>query len=349
MNSTFDPQMLRSNPSSRYTRLQRLPGMTPEKFDSVRRARVALVGCGTLGGIYAQNLVRLGITYLRLIDRDIVEEHNLATQLLFDETDAEAVLPKSEAARRHLGRVNSEVQLEAVAADLIPAVAEALLGGVDLIIDATDNFETRYLINDVSVKLGIPWIYTAVVGYTGLSLTIIPGHSACLRCFMEDQPPLGSLPTCETSGVWPAAAQSVAAVGMTSALRLLTGEESNTDLSELDLRGGLHRTVHVVRREDCPTCGRREFTWLEGRTGSQSNRMCGRDMVHLAPLTPGHLDLPALAHRLRESFQVQLTEYLLHLRSPEAEVYLFPDGRALVKGVTDPARARAIFNRFITA
>jgi molybdopterin-synthase adenylyltransferase len=335
--------------TSRYTRLQRLPGMTLEKFEALRKARVALVGCGTLGGIYAQNLVRMGIAFLRLIDRDIVEDHNLATQLLFDEDDAAAALPKTEAARRHLERINSEVHLEPVAADLDPATAEALLGGVDLILDATDNFETRYLINDVAVRLNIPWIYTATVGYTGLSLAIIPGRSACLRCFMEEPPPAGSLPTCETSGVWPPAAQSIAAVGLTSALRLLTGEESGNELAELDSQSSLHRTVHVVRRDDCPTCGKSEFPWLEGRAGSQSTRLCGRDMVHLAPVTPGQLDLPAMAKRLHGSFQVQLTPYLLHLKSAEAEVYLFPDGRALVKGVTDPARARAIFNRFISA
>jgi molybdopterin-synthase adenylyltransferase len=338
--------MLRPN---RFTRLQRLPGMTEEKFADLRKARVALVGCGTLGGIYAQNLVRMGIAYLRLIDRDIVEEHNLATQLLFDEEDAAAALPKTEAARRHLEKVNSEVQLEAVSADLASSTAEALLGGVDLILDATDNFETRYLINDVAVKLGIPWIYTATVGYTGLSLAVSPGRSACLRCFMEAPPPPGSLPTCETSGVWPAAAQSIAAVGLTSALRLLTGEASGGELTELGLQSGLRRTVRVVRRDDCPTCGKREFPWLEGRAGSQSTRLCGRDMVHLAPLTPGQWDLPALAKRLQDTFQVQLTEYLLHLKSAEVEIYLFPDGRALVKGVTDPARARVIFNRFITA
>jgi adenylyltransferase/sulfurtransferase len=335
--------------STRYHRLLHLPGMSTERLDRLRHVRVALVGCGTLGGIYAQNLARLGIAHLRLIDRDIVEEHNLATQILFDEEDVKGALPKVEAARLHLVKVNSECLIEAMAADLEPSNAEALLGESELIIDATDNFETRYLINDVAVKLDKPWIYTAVVGFAGLCMAVVPGKTACLRCLLEEPPPVGSLPTCETSGVWPASAQSVAAVGITEALRLLTGEMVRGDLTELDLQAGSRRTVHVPRREACPACGQRQFGWLENRAGSQATRLCGRDMVHLSPPAPIKLDLTALAQRLAASFQIQLTEYLLHLKSAEAEIYLFPDGRALVKGVTDPARARALFNRFITA
>jgi adenylyltransferase/sulfurtransferase len=334
--------------ASRYARLQRLPGMEAGKFDRLRRSRAALVGCGTLGGIYAQNLVRCGIAFLRLIDRDVVEEPNLATQILFDQEDVRQALPKAEAARLHLQKVNADCRLEACVSDLAPTTAQALLGGVDLIIDATDNFETRFLINDAAVELNVPWIYTAVVGFTGLCLAIVPGNTACLRCLMDEPPPTGSLPTCETAGVWPPAAQSLAAVGMTQALRLLTGDSPSEGLIEVDLQQGTLRVVNVPRREDCPTCVRKDFVWLEGRRGSQAVRLCGRDMVHLSPQSPAKLDLPVLAQRLGSAFQVQLTDYLLHLTSPEAEIYLFPDGRALVKGVTDPARARALYNRFIT-
>lgn len=333
----------------RYARLQRLPGLEPAELDRLSRSRVALVGCGTLGGIYAQNLARLGIASLRLIDRDVVEEHNLASQLLFDEEDAAQAWPKAQAAQKHLEKVNSSLRLEPCCADLSAATAADLLGGVDLIIDATDNFEARYLINDLAVKLGIPWIYTAVVGFAGLTMTVLPGRSACLRCLLDEAPPAGSLPTCETAGVWPPAAQSVAAVGLTNALRLLTGQEVSRALVELDLQAGSRREISIPRRADCPACARGQFDWLEGRAGSQAVRLCGRDMVHLSPQAPLQLDLPVLARSLEGVLQVRLTEYLLHLKSPEAEVYLFPDGRALVKGVTDPARARALYNRFVTA
>jgi len=334
--------------SERYARLQRLPGIGPEGLEKISRAEVALVGCGTLGGAYALNLVRMGIGSLCLIDRDIVEEHNLSAQILFDQEDVRRVLPKAIAAQQHLTGVNTDCQIQAYPSELVPRTALDLLGGVDLILDATDNFETRFLINDAAIKFGIPWIYTGTVGFTGLTMAILPGQTACLRCLMNNPPDAGSLPTCETAGVWGPAAQAIVAVSLTQALRLLIGEQPENCLAELDFESGRWRKVKVARRPDCPACGQRDFAFLEGRIGSRASRLCGRDMVHLSPERELSLNLSALAQRLGGTFDVQLSEYLLQLRVPEAEITLFPDGRAFVKGVSDPGRARSIFNRYIS-
>lgn len=333
---------------SRYARLERLQGVGASGMESLSRAKVALVGCGTLGGAYASFLIRSGIGAIRLIDRDFVEEHNLSTQTLFQEDDARQMLPKVVAAQRHLQQVNSACQVETCCTDLTSANAETLLRGVDLILDGTDNFETRFLLNDVAVKNGVPWIYTAVVGYSGLVMAIIPGQTACLRCWLADPPETGALPTCETVGVWPPVAQSLAAIGFTEALRLLTGRAPEADLSELNFETNQWRKLRIVRRPDCPTCQKRDFTYLAGGWESQATKLCGRDMVHLTPAKPMTLNLSVIAEPLRAHCQVDLTDYLLHLKSSDAEIYLFPDGRAFIKGVSDLGRARAIFNRYLS-
>lgn len=332
----------------RYRRIVRLAGVGEEGFHKISQAQVALVGCGTLGGAFALNLARLGVESLRLIDRDIVEEHNLSTQMLFDEEDARQILPKAIAAQRHLQKLNSKCQIEAHATDLTFANAEALLGGVDLILDGSDNFETRYLINDVAVKLGIPWIYSAVVGFTALIMPVMPAETACLRCLLDAPPEASSLPTCEIAGVWPPTAQSAAAVALTEALRILTVRKIPGGLSELDFESGQWRRIGVPRKMDCPACVRQEFPYLQGRIGSQATKMCGRDMVHLSLPPETKIDLASIAEKVQTIGEVQLTDFLLHLKAADAEIYLFPDGRAFVKGVSDPGRARAIFNRYIS-
>jgi adenylyltransferase/sulfurtransferase len=333
--------------SSRYSRIIRLADMGAEKFERLSRARVVLVGCGTLGGAFALNLVRMGVGSLRLIDRDIVEEHNLSTQWLFDEADVRESSPKAVAARRHLEAINSSCRIEAHASDLTFSNAEAHLQGSDLILDGTDNFDTRYLINDAAIKLGIPWIYCGVVGYSGVTLAILPGKSACLRCLMKEPPNPSGLPTCETAGVWPASAQAIAAVALSDAVRILLGQPTEGTLSELDLQTSQWRKVKVARRQDCPACAKGQWPYLSGEVGAQAIKMCGREMVHLSAPREEPLDLAAMAKNLRDVGQIKLTEHLLHLRIAEGEIYLFADGRALIKGVGDTGRARAIFNRYV--
>jgi len=333
----------------RYARLIRLSGVGEEGFEKIRKAKIALVGCGTLGCAYAQNLLRMGIGHLRLIDRDIVEEHNLTTQILFDEEDARQVYPKAIAAKKHLRAINANCEIQVHPAELNWKNAEELLSGVDLILDATDNFETRFLINDFSLKFNLPWIYTGVVGYLGLCLAVIPGSTACLRCLMDKPPEAGTLPTCETVGVWAPAAQATAAAGLTEALKLLLGKEPESILSEIDLESGRWRKVKVKRQPDCPACVSRHFDYLEGRTSSQATQVCGRNMVHLSPEREMDINLLDVAKGLPDSLEVAVSESLLRLRASEAEIYLFPDGRAFVKGVSDPNRARTIYNRYFSS
>jgi len=332
----------------KYSRFIRLAGVQDEGFEKVRNARIVLVGIGTLGGAYALNLVRMGTGFIRLVDRDIVEEHNLSTQLLYDMYDVQHPLPKVTAAKNRLNAINQDCEIEACPSELRQDNAEELLGGVDLIIDATDNFETRFLINDVAVKLNIPWIYTGVVGYTGVCMAIIPGVTACLRCMMERVPDTGELPTCETAGVWAAAAQTITAVGLTEALRIITDGKPEFGLSELDIQAGTWKKVHPERSGDCPVCVHHEYSYLSGKTVSQSVKLCGREMVHISPGRQQNLNLPGMADLLPADYECTCTEDLLHIKLPEAEIYLFKDGRSFVKGVSDTERAKSIFNRYIS-
>ncbi|MFH1862736.1 MAG: ThiF family adenylyltransferase [bacterium] len=333
---------------NRYTRIARLSEIGAAGLEKLSQAKVALVGCGTLGGAYALHLVRLGVAALRLIDRDIVEVHNLPTQFLFDEADCKQVLPKAIAAQQHLQVINSRCLVEALPVELRFDNAEQLLSGVDVILDGTDNFETRFLINEVAVKNGIPWVYTGVVGFTGLVMAIVPQQTACLNCLLDEPPAAGALPTCETMGVWAPAAHSVAALGLTKALRILLGQPLEASLTELDLDAERWRKVIVKRKPECRTCGKADFIYLNGKRGFKAMKLCGRDMVHLSPEKEMNLNLPQLAKRFESNFSIQLSEYLLHLKVPEAEISIFPDGRALIKGISDPVLARSIFNRYIS-
>jgi adenylyltransferase/sulfurtransferase len=333
----------------RYSRLVHLPGFGLEGLSRMSSARVVLLGCGTLGCIYALNLVRMGVAQLTIIDRDIVEESNLASQILFDEEDARQILPKAVAAQRHLEKMNSNCRIQAFVRDFHPGNAEELLSGADLICDATDNFDARFLLNDIAVKRSIPWIYTAVVGYTGLMKAVLPGKNACLRCFLDDPPAPGSLPTCETDGVWLAAAQSIVSLGCSEVLRILLGKEVDGGLFEVDHGKMVQRRLEVARRSDCPTCQQREFDFLQKKRDLQADKQCGRDMVHLSPQRGTNLNLSALREKLKDSFECKLTDYLLHLKSAELEIYLFADGRAFIKGVADPGRARSLYHRYVGA
>ncbi len=333
--------------SQRYNRIIRLPDIGEENFARLSRARIALVGCGTLGGAFGLNLARIGVEFLRLIDRDFVEEHNLSGQLFFDEEDVRQILPKAVAAQRHLEKINSACRIEARVDDLTGANAELLLADVDLILDATDNFEARFILNDAAIKQGIPWIYCGAVGYGGAALAIHPGKTACLRCLIDRPPEPTELPTCETEGVWPPAAQSIAAVALTEAARILTGRDPSGRLWELDLKTLQWKGIPVQRKKDCPACIRGEFAHLSGDPGLKAVKMCGRDMVHLHPSQTRQMDLTALARKLQATGETKVNEYLMWLRTPEAEFFLFKDGRAFVKGVADPARARALFHRYI--
>ena len=341
---------LNSSPAleiNRYARLQRLKNIGEAGLRKLQSARIALVGCGALGSVYAINLTRMGIGYLRLIDRDIVEPHNLGTQFLYDESDAEQTAPKVLAAKRHLEALNSACRIDAVATSISARSAPQYLRGVDLIVDATDNFDTRYIINDLAVREQLPWLYTGVVGYLGVTMLIKPEATACLRCLLAEPPSSGELPTCETEGVWPPAAQAITAVGLQELSNFLISATVSGVLHSLDFQTGRWTQVQVKRQDHCPTCIQKDYRFLEGHNGYSATSLCGREMVHILPDREREVDLAEIAQRLSDSLKVMQTEDLLRVTIPEGEIYLFADGRALIKGVNNVERARSLYDRYI--
>ncbi len=335
----------------RYSRQMRFAGFGEEAQRRLRASRIAIVGCGALGSVASSLLVRAGAGGVRLIDRDFVELNNLQRQMLFDEEDVRSGLPKAEAARRKLARVNSDVRVEACVADLDPSNAESLLAGVDLILDAADNYETRYLVNDVAVKTGTPWIYAAALGAEGRVMTILPGETPCLRCVFPDVPRPGEAPTCETAGILGPAVAVTASLQAVEAMKLLAGRRDllRRGLVSADVWTGAFREAFASagRNPECPACGRRRFEFLDGASSTSGVKLCGRDAVHVSPPAGNAVDLAALAARLGRDKVLLAGDFLLRFEAEGREVTVFRDGRAIVKGTTDPAVAKAIYSRYV--
>ena len=334
---------------SRYSRQIRFAPLGEEVQRRISAARVAIVGCGALGGFQAEALARAGAGLLRLIDRDFVEWSNLQRQFLFDEADAAEALPKAVAAARRLARVNSAIVIEPVVADLTPSNAAELLEDIDLILDGTDNFETRYLINDAAVRGNIPWIYGAAVGSYGLKLAIVPGRTACLKCIYPE-PPQGAQPTCETAGVLGAITAAVAALQVADALKILAGgaEALEARITTLDVWSGEIRQLDPPARDpDCRCCIRREFVHLDGARRAPIS-LCGRNAVQIHERARP-LDLGELARRLSALAPVRANEFALRVTLDPYELTVFPDGRAIIKGTTDVGVARSLYARYVGA
>jgi molybdopterin-synthase adenylyltransferase len=338
---------------SRYSRQVRFAPLGEEGQQRIRAARVAIVGCGALGSLQAEALARAGVGTLRLIDRDFVEWSNLQRQFLFDEADAAEGLPKAVAAARRLARVNSEVAIEPMVADLTPSNAAEMLEDIGLILDGTDNFETRLLVNDAAISSGTPWIYGAAVGSYGVTMAILPGRTACLACLLEAGDEAGMVnadATCDTSGILNSAASLVASLQATEAIKLLAGkpEALHGRLLSCDVWTGKFQSIRVARNPECRACARREFTYLQGEAQPQIT-MCGRNSVQIHERRRA-LDLSALSGRLSgTATEVQHNDFLLRFRAPPYELTVFADGRAIIKGTRDPAVARSLYARFIGA
>jgi adenylyltransferase/sulfurtransferase len=334
----------------RYSRQVLFEGIGREGQARLGAARAVLVGCGALGTVQATLLVRAGVGTLRIIDRDFVEESNLQRQVLFDEEDARAVLPKAIAAEKKLRAANSLVTVEGVVDDLNPASASRLLDGFDLLLDATDNFDARFLLNDYSVKTGVPWIYGACVGSYGLTFPVLPGETACLRCVFESAPPPGLSPTCDTAGVLGPIVGLVASVQAGEALKILAGRRERVSRRMLiaDVWEGRHDTVDLPPRDpDCPCCGRRRFEYLEGDRGSETASLCGRDSVQIRRRDGQRLDLDEVARRLGPIASVEKNKFLLRAEIDSYRLTIFADGRAIIGGTIDPAVARSVYARYI--
>lgn len=333
----------------RYARQVILPQIGVEGQEKLRSASVVLIGCGALGTVIADGLARAGVGSLRIVDRDVVELNNLQRQVLFDEEDVAQGLPKAIAAARKLVRVNSEVRIEPVVADVTPRNVERLIEGADVVVDGTDNFETRYLINDACVKHGLPWVYGGVVSTYGATTTFVPGRTACLRCLLADLPAPGTVPTCDTAGVLGAAVNVIASLEIVQTLRVLTDQvPSPPPLIFVDVWEGLWETVALQKgAASCPTCDEGRFDFLRAREGHRVVELCGRDAFQITPRRRRVMPLDELAGRLREVGELLQNDYLLRLEVAPYELTIFADGRTLVKGAKDEAEARGVYARYV--
>ncbi|HEY1657526.1 MAG TPA: ThiF family adenylyltransferase [Candidatus Sulfotelmatobacter sp.] len=333
----------------RYSRQILFHGIGAEGQKRLAAGRIAIVGCGATGSALASLLARAGVGTLRIIDRDYVEPSNLQRQTLFDESDAAESLPKAVAAARRISSFNSDILVEAKVEDLVSHNIEASLQEMDVILDGTDNFETRYLLNDYAVKNSRPWIYAAAVGSYAVTLNVLPGMTACLACIFPDSP-RGMVETCETSGILNTAVNLVASVAATEAMKMLLGDEA---------LGKLRRTLwsHDVWRNDhseiaagksragCRACGERNFVHLAGE-GRPHITMCGRNSVQIHERSRP-IDFAEMQRRLEAHGAVRHNEFVLKFWQAPYEMTLFPDGRAIIKGTTDSAVARSLYARFV--
>ena len=334
-------------PDQRYSRQLLFSGIGTEGQQRLAIARVAIVGCGATGSALASLLARAGVGTIRIIDRDYVEPSNLQRQSLFDESDAAEALPKAIAAARKIAAFNSQIVVDPHVADLTPSNIAALLEGAQLILDGTDNFETRYLINDFAVQQALPWIYTAAVGSYGVTMNIIPGKTACLACIFPE-PPRGLLETCETAGVLNTAVNWAASVAASEALKLLVGAEDRLrqSLLSFDLWSNQHGEVTAAHpRGGCHACDERKFLHLAGKDRPQVT-LCGRNSVQIHERARA-VDLAEMSKRLKPHGAVRYNDFVLKFWHEPYEMTLFPDGRAIIKGTTDTTLARSLYARYV--
>jgi len=327
----------------RYSRQILFPGIGERGQELLLQSHIVVVGCGALGSFHAAALARAGVGTITIIDRDYIEESNLHRQWLFEEADAAEGLPKAAAAARRLSRINSSVRVRPLVADLTPSNVEELLGGAGVILDGTDNFEARFLINDFAVSRGLPWIYGAAVGSYGIAMPVIPGRTACLRC-VYPTPPGGVQPTCETAGVLNVIVSAVASVQVADALKILCGGELRARITTLDVwNGGIRQVDAPPRDPECPCCARGEFPYLE-ESSRPPVTLCGRDAVQVAGRA---IELADLAARLRRLGEVRANEYAVRFLCAPYEMTIFADGRAIVKGTSDTGVARSLYARYV--
>lgn len=338
-------------------------GIGPDGQARIGSSRVLLVGCGALGCVLADALVRAGVGSLRIVDRDFVELSNLQRQVLFSEQDVAEHLPKVIAAERRLRQINSQVEIQPCVADVDFSNLDELARDVHLILDGTDNFEVRYLINDVSLETGIPWIFTGCTGSSGQVMPIFPGQSPCLRCLMPFPPPPGTTETCDTAGVLGPAIGMLASFQAAQALKILAGhrEQLEPRLTLIDAWAGTFRHIDLSQLQNsrsCPACHGGERLWRNGHQRAASTVLCGRNSVQISPPEKVSFHLPDLARKLSSSGLVTSNRFLVRLtlqdtsaasENPEnpTEITIFPDGRAIIRGTSDPAVARSLYSRYV--
>jgi adenylyltransferase/sulfurtransferase len=330
----------------------RYPPIGEEGQRRLLDAKALLCGCGALGSVLANTLVRAGVGYLRIVDRDFLEMNNLQRQVLYDEEDVAAGLPKAIAAQAKLRKINSQVEIEAIVADVDHTSIGALLDDVDMILDGTDNFETRFLLNDAAAKFKVPWVYGGCVGGEGQSMTIIPGETPCLRCLMQEAPPPGTTATCDSAGIIGPIVNIIASIQACEALKILSGNRDAISrvLNVAELWDNRIRQVKLdsLRESvDCPTCKGEEYPWLEGRRGSHTAVLCGRNAVQLSYPDREAIDLRVLAQKLEGVGRVSCNRFLVRFEVDGYVITVFPDGRAIIGGTDDITEARTLHAKYI--
>lgn len=337
---------------SRYLRQTIFPGIGVEGQQKLLAARVVIIGCGATGTVIANHLARAGVGHLTIVDRDFVELNNLQRQLLFDEQDLAEVLPKAIAAERKLRAINSEIEVRGIVTDVNAENIESLIEGASVVMDGTDNFETRYILNDACLKHNIPWIYTGAVATYGMSQTIIPGQTACLRCLFNDVPPPGATATCDTAGVVGPVVGAIASISAAEAIKLIVGQgEINRGIIHFDVWYNTFESFDIGSpRADCPACQQRNFEFLNQEKGGQIVNLCGRDAVQLRVPNSSKLPLTELADRLALISEITArNDYLLRFIVDGYEITLFADARAIIKGTEDESVARGLYAKYIGA
>src|SRR3990170_6607153 len=338
--------------SNRYARQILFYGIGETGQKTLREKSAAIVGCGALGCTSANLLVRSGLGYLKIIDRDFIEESNLQRQSLFDEEDINKNLPKAIAAQKKLEKINPHVRIKAFVTDLNPSNINNTLRDADVIIDGTDNFETRFLLNDFCVKNCIPWIYGACIGSIGMTMNIIPSKTPCLRCVLEDIPPFGTTETCDTAGIIAPIASLIASIQAAEALKILTGnyDALSKGLLKIDLWRNEIKILHtddIREKSDCITCKQHQYEFLSKDRYSMTTSLCGGNAVQILHPNGSKLDLAKLAARLENVGEVSFNSFLLRLKLDKYELTVFPDGRLIITGTNDASVAKGLYAKYI--
>jgi adenylyltransferase/sulfurtransferase len=336
--------------NERYSRQILFPEIGKAGQEKLSNSRVVIIGCGALGASHAEMLSRAGVGQLQIVDRDFVEFTNLQRQTLFKESDAAERLPKAIAAQMRIAEINSGVDVHAVVADVNQSNVEQLIRDADLILDGTDNFQVRYLLNDACVKLGKTWIYGAAVSSYGTTMTIIPGETPCLRCIFEEMPDAGSSPTCDTAGVIMPIIATISAVQVSEAMKLIVGDLGalHGSLMQFDVWQNDWRKIKLGETNpDCRTCGQRIFDFLDAESQEFAAVLCGRDAVQISPPNSATFDLTAFASKVAHLSGVKQNDYLVRFSIDGSEVTVFRDGRAIIKGTDDVSVARSLYARYV--
>ena len=336
--------------NERYSRQILFSGIGEDGQRQLLQSRALIVGCGALGSAHAESLARAGVGKLRIVDRDFVEASNLQRQTMFTERDADERIPKAVAAANHIREINREIEVDAEIADVNQSNIERLIKDCDVVLDGTDNFATRYLINDACVKHEINWIYGAAVGSYGVTMTIRPHQTPCLRCVFEEAPPAASAPTCDTAGVIMPIISIVAAVQVAEALKLLTGrlDDLHRSLMQFDVWRNEWRKINPgPPSPNCPTCAAGRFETLEAASGDFAAVLCGRNAVQISPASATRLNFEELANRLRVTGEVKFNDYLLCFRTGDFELTVFQDARSIIRGTSEITTARSLYAKYI--